>query len=435
MTMMSSTATSKLPPASRSPSLATGLYGISSNRHDGDDSSSATDDSHSGSDDEEEHSDHSDGSASSYESETSCSTLLDQLDQEMLMQWPPPKNGQLLNTTTTTTTTTTKDARKSPQSICTLLTALGSQASLAYDATDDDEDDEDDNDKDQDDGLVPAPIVEQPAQVDFRQMLHKRMSMSNVTTYLQDKSYASGASSVASLQSGGGAGEPGLEGTHAGALTARDPDHPETLLQQILQSVVDDNGPEPGRLELPPDYWTTDYFVPVTPARTSAYTGDKAQALRSQNLQALHQMLADGCSMDACNAQGESLVHLAARRHNVGLLKFLHQTAGVSLKVRDDCGKTALDELSWTRLAKTQTSLSDRSKYFAAIVYVVTHCPELLVSRDKRGFTPFHYIPRESWAVWKDFLTTHQRFLQGQAELIAFQVAKHRLQQTLQRIP
>ena len=404
--------------------------------------------------DDDDHSDSrasEDGSASSYESETSCGTLLDQLDQEMMMGWPaasiPKAESSLLvsdkiNTSNESSKIKSVESRKSPQSVRALLTALGSPVSDDYEAEEDEESSlysrtsSSTENSQEATPKAPEAKAEKGPTLDFRKMLLRRMSQSNVSTYVQDKGYASGASSVASLGAHSFRGltvDPAAE-CDATLAGAPDPNHPEEILQRLLQdptSTTTRNSQK--ELEFPEDFWQS-YFLPVTPARIAAYTQETASAVRSQDVPALQAVLdrqlphASTAVLDACNAQGESLLHLAARRHNLSLLRFLHESAGCSLRVRDDCGKTVLHELSWTRTPSQTTA------YFDTIVYVLQKCPELLVCRDERGFTPFHYIPKESWSVWKSFLEGRAHFIRGQAEMIRFLFAKHQLETTLRRL-
>lgn len=133
---------------------------------------------------------------------------------------------------------------------------------------------------------------------------------------------------------------------------------------------------------------------------------------------------------DASNKFGESLVHVACRRGNVDVLRFLLENGG-SLTSCDDLGRFPLHEVCWAvqprfdivrlfldaaRLRPTTTttpastdapkgsgSSSSDSDSDKKQVQVQEMNSPLMVT-DKRGCTPLRYVKEESWPLWRQFL-------------------------------
>ena len=132
------------------------------------------------------------------------------------------------------------------------------------------------------------------------------------------------------------------------ALTAADrAPNPHSLFLELIEGLTG--------IELPDSYWET-YFDSVTEERMQAYAAETVKAVRNQDLKTLKEHLEQNgrAQLEACNKQGESIIHLACRRRNDALVRFLVQEAKVSLKVRDDWGKTPLHELCWNSRPKAR---------------------------------------------------------------------------------
>ena len=196
--------------------------------------------------------------------------------------------------------------------------------------------------------------------------------------------------------------------------------HFETLILQSIGLSTDKEEDEA--------YWNS-YFVSITEDRTSAYNPPVVAAMRAQNLDMLRRILEQEgpWSMDACNAQGESLLHLAARRRNPALVTFLIQDAGVPVQVRDDWHKTPLHELCWNSTAATSEGT------FRSVRLLTGTAPELWLAKDKRGYTALEYVPKEAWKDWCGFLDQHQKTLRAKCQLMSFQRSRDKLQATLQK--
>ena len=70
---------------------------------------------------------------------------------------------------------------------------------------------------------------------------------------------------------------------------------------------------------------------------------------------------------------------------------------GVSVRLRDDYGRTPLHDALWTQEPE-----------FDLVELLVRVCPDLLLITDKRGFTPLSYVRRDHWIPWCQFLDDHK---------------------------
>jgi Ankyrin repeats (many copies) len=123
------------------------------------------------------------------------------------------------------------------------------------------------------------------------------------------------------------------------------------------------------------------------------YTVDVVRRNDDRTLATLFEL---GLHPNACNAYGESLVHLACRRGSFQALQvMIHNNCLV--QVADDYGRTPLHDLCWATQPCYQS---------AAIVLEID--PRLLFMKDARGATPLSYARKEHWADWIRFLEAHK---------------------------
>jgi len=195
--------------------------------------------------------------------------------------------------------------------------------------------------------------------------------------------------SSASLQAG-------LHSIQSPTLNKNGTQHPQATFEQMVGVGTHNNNKT---------YDWDSYFLPVTKNRISAYSLRVTQAVRSTKLDLLERMqeayiraaARSGQShpsplWNACNAHGESIMHVVARRSQLPLLQFVLNHGG-SLHVRDDYHKTPLHDACWTR-----------EPNFDCIALLLQKSPELLLTRDKRNFTPLQYIPAACYPAWNEFL-------------------------------
>jgi len=99
----------------------------------------------------------------------------------------------------------------------------------------------------------------------------------------------------------------------------------------------------------------------------------------------------------ACNKHGEGVLHLACRRGLRDAVHYFVREKGVTLRVRDDYGRTPLHDACWTN-----------DPDFELIRFIVAREPDLFRIADARGFTPLAYAPKEHWQDWYRFLDDNQ---------------------------
>jgi hypothetical protein len=135
------------------------------------------------------------------------------------------------------------------------------------------------------------------------------------------------------------------------------------------------------------------FFLRMGDANILGYDMPKAAAVRTNDVNALRQMLHQGQTLQVCNRFGESIVNNACRRGSLDIMKFLLEEASVSLKVMDDYGRTALHDACWTHVP-----------CFELVALLLDHCPDLLLVQDRRGSTPLQYVRQQYWGEWCQFL-------------------------------
>lgn len=128
------------------------------------------------------------------------------------------------------------------------------------------------------------------------------------------------------------------------------------------------------------------------------YNVDVSQAVRTCDLKKMRALHEEGTSFDACNRFGESLIHMACRRGDVRIVKFLIEEARVRVDVRDDFGRTICHDACWT--SKPNVDVMN------VLMQVVP--PEFWVTEDLRGHTPFDYARRDHWGHWLKYVRAKQ---------------------------
>jgi hypothetical protein len=147
-----------------------------------------------------------------------------------------------------------------------------------------------------------------------------------------------------------------------------------------------------------------DSYLKISDQDCSAYP-QVAQAARREDLAALQKLYADGSPLQCTNNYGESVVHIVCRRASFPLLKFLMEDAKLSIRVRDDMGRTPLHDAAWT----TEPN-------FDLVNLLLAESPDLLLVKDKRGHLAVNYVPPASWAKWCDFLDANQHLVTAALE-------------------
>jgi ankyrin repeat protein len=134
-------------------------------------------------------------------------------------------------------------------------------------------------------------------------------------------------------------------------------------------------------------------FLKPTEEMIAAYKVELINVFRENDIDKCRALHNDGMSFQCCNRFGESLIHMACRRGWTDLVKFLVLEAGCSLLVQDDYGRTPFHDACWTP-----------EPNFKLVEFLMEQVPELLSVTDVRGHTPFNYVRKAHWTVWRQFL-------------------------------
>lgn len=166
-----------------------------------------------------------------------------------------------------------------------------------------------------------------------------------------------------------------------------------------------------------PKMWNN-YFLRITADHVRAHTHQVERAIRDQDLDQLQDMLEHGESLQTCNRHGESTLHIAARRGSVPLMSFLLRQAKVTLRIRDDVGRSPLHDACWSHKPD-----------FDLIRVLLEEAPECLLVMDKRGFTPLCYCPRATWGLWATFFQENKEWLRDLVQNLSYQPARDIVQE------
>eukprot|EP00535_Pseudo-nitzschia_heimii_P002541 CAMPEP_0197177244 /NCGR_PEP_ID=MMETSP1423-20130617/2924_1 /TAXON_ID=476441 /ORGANISM="Pseudo-nitzschia heimii, Strain UNC1101" /LENGTH=307 /DNA_ID=CAMNT_0042626767 /DNA_START=215 /DNA_END=1138 /DNA_ORIENTATION=- len=140
-------------------------------------------------------------------------------------------------------------------------------------------------------------------------------------------------------------------------------------------------------------------FLPPTATMLEAYNTEILDAVRCNSLERVQKLYREGRHQhgcNACNRFGESILHIACRRGQLEMVRFLVEEVGLScVTIRDDYHRTPLHDAFWTATANP-----DLIAFLMELPYVT----ELLLCKDKRGFTPLDYSRGEDRGNWLRFL-------------------------------
>jgi len=145
-------------------------------------------------------------------------------------------------------------------------------------------------------------------------------------------------------------------------------------------------------------------FVAPSQEQLDAYGTEILTAVRSNDVEKAKALYQDGVfNCNACNRFGESILHIACRRGHFQMVQFLIHDVGLTVHtIRDDYYRTPLHDAFWT--SKASPSVID---FLLQQPYVV----ELLVMKDKRGYTPLDYARLEDKHQWITFLQQRKHLL------------------------
>jgi Ankyrin repeats (3 copies) len=131
------------------------------------------------------------------------------------------------------------------------------------------------------------------------------------------------------------------------------------------------------------------FFCKPSKQDIEAYDVNLLNFVRAGDVQQLRCRLAQGNSLHCSNKWGERLLHLACRKKQTAVVKFLIFEANVPVRVVDDMGRTVLHDACWTT-----------EPCFELVDILLNQCPDLLYIKDIRGHSPLFYARREHWCQW-----------------------------------
>jgi ankyrin repeat protein len=84
---------------------------------------------------------------------------------------------------------------------------------------------------------------------------------------------------------------------------------------------------------------------------------------------------------------------MACRRGYTEIVRYMIHEAHVSVRIKDDCGRTPFHDACWNQ--NTNIEILDM---------LMKEDPLLFLVSDNRGSTAFEYARHEHWPVWRKFL-------------------------------
>lgn len=171
---------------------------------------------------------------------------------------------------------------------------------------------------------------------------------------------------------------------------------PRTRLRSILVSH--------GCPRSPPTAGDAGYATQPSPLQKASHGTALLRAVQRSDTEALVGLLRAGLSPNPCNAHGDSVLQMVAKRSDYSLFRALVVDGGASLRVADSFGRTVLHHAAWADAASDDT--------FRIVRLVLERCgPEILWLTDKNGIGPFDFLRDEKWDPWAKFLEESQDVL------------------------
>lgn len=117
-------------------------------------------------------------------------------------------------------------------------------------------------------------------------------------------------------------------------------------------------------------------------------------------------------TLNACNRNGESLLHMACRRGSFPVIEYMLRFGNVDVTLTDDFGRSCLHDVCWRP-----------TPHVEIMRLLLSRVPiELVLQEDVRGHTPWDYCRKEQYPIWIQFLQTQREDLL--ARLLGKEVVK-----------
>jgi hypothetical protein len=127
----------------------------------------------------------------------------------------------------------------------------------------------------------------------------------------------------------------------------------------------------------------SEYKRPIQPHELESYSKALITSIGNNDFSNLADIYRTQSHLLACNRFGESTLHLAARKSNHRVVRFILEVEDCPIMI-DDYGRSPLTDAMWAV-----------SPSFAVIELLMNKYPELISLTDVRGFTPLSYIRQE----------------------------------------
>jgi ankyrin repeat protein len=135
---------------------------------------------------------------------------------------------------------------------------------------------------------------------------------------------------------------------------------------------------------------------------TQNYTNEVVNAIRQNDIRTLRALYESGQhNMNACNRNGETLLHLACRRANRTTIQFLLEEVQLSMHVYDCMGRSPLHDICWRPRV-------DREVLDLVLFHTNGTNLSLFFVKDIRGHTCLDYCRQEHWNIWNTYFEQHQ---------------------------
>lgn len=226
-----------------------------------------------------------------------------------------------------------------------------------------------------------APLVDYHVKKKHKKKEKKEKKHSKERKRRKDGNKSDGASTT-SASSGDSSGFDELE---------RERNHPVKLILDRLRSEA-----PPGKFPRTfPSLNMYGVFEEWTNEQKAGYDKDSIKAIRGRDIDTLRRWWKEGRCVQAANAFGESLLHMACRRGFMDVVTFLVCEAGHNIWIRDDTGRTPLHDACWT--ADPNSEL---------VQFFLDRDPDMLLVADKRGHTPLDYARKDHLKYWLKYFET-----------------------------
>ena len=123
----------------------------------------------------------------------------------------------------------------------------------------------------------------------------------------------------------------------------------------------------------------------------ASYDVNLVSLVRNRQLNDIETMLKTGISANPCNKQGESLIHMVARRGDTEMLS-LFQKYGCRFETADMLGRTLLHDAVWAS-----------QPAFDTVELILKEDIDMLLMNDNRQNTPLACARKEHWKQWIEF--------------------------------